>query len=121
MEYETSNAPTGFVTITKHYVVIGNILYNIHSEQLSTGAWKTYSLQEVEKYIVHNSMSDKWFLFTLYRDHYRELPDIDKIDGYIHDYYFELDSISWLDYYNYIHYNIIPTPIPEDDSLDYTD
>jgi hypothetical protein len=69
-KYETSK---GLVTISEYFITIDNKIYDICSEQLSCGEYETYDLQEIDRFIVSDTMQEKTYEFILYYNHDREL------------------------------------------------
>ena len=69
-EFETSK---GLVTISDKHITIDNKVYNICSEQLSCGEYVTWDLQELERFLVSDPMTNNTYCFTLYYNHDWEL------------------------------------------------
>lgn len=70
---ETFETRKGLVTISEYFVSIDNTIYDICSEQLSCGEYETYDLQELSRFIVSDSTTNKSYDFVLYYNHDWEL------------------------------------------------
>ena len=74
--YETSK---GLVTISEQYITVDNKVYNICSEQLSCGEYDTYTLQEIDKYLVLDPETNITYIFTLSYDQDIELKYLEEV------------------------------------------
>lgn len=63
----------GLVTLSEHSITINNKVYDKRSEQLSYGEYETYDLQEMDRFIVADPITNKLYDFVLYCNHDWEL------------------------------------------------
>lgn len=69
----TFETKKGLVTISEYFITIDNKVYDICSEQLSCGEYETWDLQETDRFIVSDPLTETTYDFILYYNHDWEL------------------------------------------------
>lgn len=88
--YETSK---GLVTISDKHITIDNKVYNICSEQLTYGEYETWDLQEVDRHLVLDPVTNKTYSFVLYYNHDWELQYAEEVlHEKVYYYIYELET-----------------------------
>lgn len=79
MERVTFETEKGLVIISKYSVTIDDKIYDICGEQLSYGEYETWYLQEVSRFVVMDTITNKLYDFVLYYNHDPELQYAEEV------------------------------------------